>query len=178
MKGSSVSKDAVVEIRFQALRYSDPVVRALEDELQQEYAERYGEQDDAPIAPEEFEPPLGEFLVGFLGNEPVASGGFRRHEEGVAEIKRMYVSHEHRGGGHARRLLTELEARAAAAGYRRVVLETGTRQPEAIALYTSSGYSPTDPFGWHAADSRSRFFGKDLDPAGDTGPVDEETAPS
>ncbi|AYY15536.1 GNAT family N-acetyltransferase [Actinobacteria bacterium YIM 96077] len=155
-------------MRIRALRYSDPVVRALEDELQQEYVARYGGDDDAPISPEEFEPPHGEFLVGFLGNEPVASGGFRRYDTGIAEIKRMYVSHEHRGGGHARRLLAELEARAVSAGYRRLVLETGTKQPEAIALYTSSGYSDTEPFGYHAHSHSSRYFGKDLDLASRT----------
>lgn len=147
---------------IRSLRYSDPVVRALEDELQQEYIERYGGEDETPVSPDEFAPPHGQFLVGFLGNEPVATGGFRRHDDDVAEIKRMYVSHDHRGGGHARRLLAELEARAAAAGYKRLVLETGVRQPEAVALYASSGYAPTDPFGHHAQDDRTRFFAKDL----------------
>lgn len=151
-----------------ALRYSDPVVRALETELQQEYVERYGGPDDSPVDPEEFAPPRGSFLVGFIGNEPVATGGFRWHAEGVAEIKRMYVAHDHRGGGHARRLLAELEARAAEAGYRRVVLETGLRQPEAMALYKSSGYEPTEPFGIYADEELSHFFTKDLQvPAAD-----------
>ncbi|NEE01769.1 GNAT family N-acetyltransferase [Phytoactinopolyspora halotolerans] len=147
---------------FRSLRYSDPVVRALEDELQQEYIERYGDPDDAPVEPDEFAPPEGQFLVGFLGNEPVATGGFRRHGERVAEIKRMYVPHDHRGGGHARRMLIELENRAAAVGYERIVLETGLKQPEAIALYTSSGYSPTAPFGHHAHNPYSRYFTKTL----------------
>ncbi|NED98314.1 GNAT family N-acetyltransferase [Phytoactinopolyspora alkaliphila] len=147
---------------IRALRYSDPVVRALEDELQQEYIERYGGQDNSPVSPDEFGPPEGLFLVGFVGNEPVATGGFRRHADGVAEIKRMYVAHDHRGGGHARRLLAELETRAAAAGYQRIVLETGDRQPEAITLYASSGYSPADPFGYHAEEELSRFFTKDI----------------
>ncbi|WP_245597208.1 GNAT family N-acetyltransferase [Jiangella gansuensis] len=147
---------------IRALRYSDPVVRALETELQQEYVERYGDPDETPVNPDEFTPPLGRFLVGFVGNEPVATGGFRRHSDGVAEIKRMYVAHEHRGGGHARRLLAELEAQAVEAGYRRVVLETGLRQPEAIALYSSSGYVATDPFGHYVDAELSRFFAKDL----------------
>ncbi|PSK99732.1 acetyltransferase (GNAT) family protein [Haloactinopolyspora alba] len=146
-----------------ALRYSDPVVRALETELQQEYVERYGDPDDSPVEPDEFAPPHGRFLVGFVGNEPVATGGFRRHDDDVAEIKRMYVSHDHRGDGHARRLLAELEARAAEAGYRRVILETGTRQPEAMTLYSSSGYAPTAPFGHYADADLSRFFAKELD---------------
>lgn len=147
---------------IRALRYADPVVRALESELQLEYAERYGDPDVGPIAPEDFTPPEGQFLVGFVGNEPVATGGFRRHDDGVAEIKRMYVAHEHRGGGHARRLLAELEAQAVKAGYHRVVLETGLKQPEAMALYQSSGYVPTDPYGYYSDAEFSRFFTKDL----------------
>lgn len=148
---------------IRALRYSDPVVRALETELQQEYVERYGDPDDTPVEPDEFTPPAGRFLVGFVGNEPVATGGFRRHCDGTAEIKRMYVSHDHRGDGHARRLLAELEAQAVDAGYRRVVLETGLRQPEAISLYSSSGYEPTEPFGRYSGEQLSRYFAKDLD---------------
>ena len=54
----------------------------------------------------------------------------------------MFVVAAHRDRGHARAVLAELERSAAAAGRRRAVLETGTRQPEAIALYTSSGYVP------------------------------------
>lgn len=154
-----------VDLLIRSLRYADPVVRALESELQQEYVERYGTGDESPTTPEEFAPPTGLFLVGFVGNEPVATGGFRRHDDGIAEIKRMYVSHDHRGGGFARRLLVELETRASAAGYRRLVLETGSRQPEAIALYTSSGYEPVKAFGHYADAEFSHHYGKDLDPA-------------
>jgi GNAT superfamily N-acetyltransferase len=147
---------------IRALRYADPVVRALESELQLDYAERYGDPDEGPIFPEEFTPPEGLFLVGFVGNEPVATGGFRKHSDGVAEIKRMYVAHEHRGGGHARRLLAELEAHAVRAGYTSVVLETGLKQPEAMALYQSSGYTPTEPYGYYSEAEFSRFFTKNL----------------
>ncbi len=57
----------------------------------------------------------------------------------------MFVPAGHRGRGFARAVLAELERIAAAAGRRRTVLETGTRQPEAIALYTSAGYTPVEP---------------------------------
>jgi GNAT superfamily N-acetyltransferase len=144
------------------LAYTDAVVRALEAELQQEYVERYGGQDESAVDPAEFEPPGGMFVVGFADGEPVASGGFRRHADHVAEIKRMYVVEDHRGVGYARRLLAELESRAAAAGYRRIVLETGLRQPESIALYESSGYQPIPGFGFYAGRALTRSFGKDL----------------
>ena len=148
---------------MRTLAYTDPVVRALEAELQQEYVERYGGVDETPIEPAQFAPPEGLFLVGFVGAEPVASGGFRRHDDEAAEIKRMYVVEDRRGVGYARRLLAELEARAARAGYRRIVLETGLRQPEAIALYESSGYRPIPDFGFHAGMKLVRSFGRELE---------------
>jgi GNAT superfamily N-acetyltransferase len=144
------------------LSYSEPVVRALEAELQQEYVNRYGGEDQTPIDHGQFDPPGGLFLVGFVGSEPVASGGFRRHADGVAEIKRMYVVEDHRGIGLARRMLAELETRAAEAGYARTVLVTGLAQPEAIALYQSSGYASIEPFGPYKDSDLVRCFGKDL----------------
>lgn len=150
------------EFTVRALAYGDAVVRALEAELQQEYIERYGGVDESPVDPAQFAPPHGVFMVGFSGAEPVASGGFRRHDDEAAEIKRMYVVEDRRGIGYARRLLAELEKRAAEAGYVRVVLETGLRQPEAVALYESSGYTPIPGFGFHAGQSLSRSFGKQL----------------
>jgi GNAT superfamily N-acetyltransferase len=152
------------DFAVRALAYTDPVVRALESELQQEYVERYGGEDETPVDPAQFAPPDGLFLVGFEGAEPVASGGFRRHDEDAAEVKRMYVVEDRRGVGYARRLLVELEKLAAEAGYRRIVLETGLHQPEAIALYESSGYEPIPDFGFHAGSELSRCFGKELKP--------------
>jgi GNAT superfamily N-acetyltransferase len=150
------------ELFVRALSYNEPVVRALEAELQQEYVNRYGDQDQTPVDDGQFDPPQGMFLVGFVGSEPVASGGFRWHEDGVAEIKRMYVVEDHRGIGLARRMLGELEARAAEAGYERTVLVTGLAQPEAIALYQSSGYVAIEPFGMYKDSDLVRCFGKDL----------------
>ncbi len=150
------------ELIIRPLSYGDPVVRALESELQQEYVTRYGGVDITPIDDGQFDPPDGLFLVGFIGSEPVASGGFRRHADGVAEIKRMYVVEDHRGIGLARRLLRELESRAAQAGYTRAVLMTGLAQPEAMALYQTSGYQPIEPFGPYKDSDLVRCFGKDL----------------
>src|SRR5690606_31647227 len=64
--------------------------------------------------------------------------------------------------GLARRILAALEADARAAGRVRMVLETGTKQPEAIALYTSSGYEPCEPFGYYRFHEESRCYAKTL----------------
>lgn len=139
-------------------------------EVQQVYRERYGDGDSTPIDPREFDAPHGHFVVGYLDGVAVACGGWRARDDGGdpalrggdAEIKRMYVVGTHRGKGHARAVLAELERTAAAGGRRRAVLETGTRQPEAIALYLSSGYAPMDRFGLYRCEPNSRCYAKAL----------------
>lgn len=74
----------------------------------------------------------------------------------------MYVTPEARGLGLARQILAALEEDARAAGRTRMVLETGLKQPEAIALYTSSGYEPCAKFGHYRFDELSRCFAKKL----------------
>ena len=71
----------------------------------------------------------------------------RRIEPGVAEIKRMYVDPSARGRGVGRQILDALEAEARRLGARRIVLETGPRQPEAIALYARAGFAEIPLFG-------------------------------
>ena len=86
----------------------------------------------------------------------------RRRDDGSVEVKRMFVRVEHRRRGHARRMLAALEQWARHEGHRRVVLETGLAQPEAIALYRSAGYRPIDGFGHYKDSPLSRSFARDL----------------
>jgi ribosomal protein S18 acetylase RimI-like enzyme len=141
--------------------YDHPDVARLVRGVQAEYVQRYGGEDATPVDPGEFTPPRGAFVVGYLAGEPVACGGWRPRD-GDAEIKRMFVPAADRGRGYARAVLAELERTAAAAGRRRTVLETGTRQPEAIALYTSAGYAPTRTFGVYRDEPGCRCFAKPL----------------
>ncbi len=155
--------DARVQVR--ASTYGDADVVALVAEVQAHYVEIYGGEDETPMTPDEFEAPEGTFVVAEVEGDPVACGAFRRHEglDGVvAEIKRMYVRPAHRQRGVARAVLADLEARARAAGYARVVLETGERQPAAIAFYTGAGYAEIEPYGFYRCSPLSRCFGKDL----------------
>lgn len=156
-----------MEIR--KVRYDHPDAVVLTEQVQQEYVRRYGGPDATPMAAADFDPPAGRFLVGYLGGEPVATGGWRAHdaspegfEDGDAELKRMYVVPGARGQGFARRVLAELEADAAAAGRLRMVLETGYLQPEAIALYTSCGYLPITKFGVYRCEPGSVCLGRPL----------------
>jgi GNAT superfamily N-acetyltransferase len=149
-----------LQVRAEAL--DSPAGAALNDRVQLEYVERYGGPDSTPVDVTEFAPPTGGFLVGYLGGVPVAMGGVRRHEPGVVEIKRMYVVPEVRGQGLARAMLADLEDLARALGAHRVVLETGSKQPEAVRLYETSGYSKIDGFGHYRCQPLSLSYGKSL----------------
>ena len=113
-----------------------------------------------------FEPPAGSFYVGYLDARPVVTGAWRRttvqafEPIATAEVKRMYVAPAARSRGLARRMLAHLERTAAESGVEAMVLETGLRQPEAIALYESSGYLPVPGFGYYRDAPLSRCFGK------------------
>ena len=157
------------ELAIEPVGYDDPDAVALIDQVQQEYVVRYGGHDATHVATDEFTPPRGLFLVGYADGVPVACGGWRAHDaadpgfaDGDAEVKRMYVTPAARGRGFARAILAELERTAARAGRRRIMLETGTRQPEAIALYESSGYRPVPNFGTYRCEPSSRCYGKEL----------------
>ncbi len=152
-----------MSLEIVAVALDSPAAAGLIEAVQQEYVTRYGGRDQTPMDPAEFAPPGGGFLLAELAGVPVGCGGFRTVDDGVAELKRMYVAVPARGQGVARRLLQALEEAAAAAGCDRVILETGTQQPEAIGLYTSSGYRPVPGFGIHRCHDHSRHFGKSVD---------------
>ena len=145
-------------------RLDDPASLELIELIQGEYVVRYGGRDQAPIDVAEFLPPKGLFLVATIDGVPAGCGGWRDLGDGRAEIKRMFTAAEFRNRGVARAVLAELERTAAAAGIEETVLETGTVQPEAIALYESSGYRPIDGFGYYAGRPLSRSFGKRVAP--------------
>jgi len=150
--------------------YDHPDAAALVAQVQRVYVERYGGEDATPVDPAEFAPPHGLFVVAYADGVPVACGGWRARgggddpalRDGDAEIKRMFVAADRRRRGYARAVLAELERTAAAAGRRRAVLETGTRQPEAMALYVSAGYAPAPDFGVYRHSPNSRCFAKPL----------------
>jgi GNAT superfamily N-acetyltransferase len=132
--------------RFVAVGQDDPLAEPLLAELAVEYASRYGTTVDAVGAwlrqhpADEFAPPRGGMIVGLLDGGPVTGGAFCRFDEETAELKRIWTDSGHRRQGHGRALLAELENAIAVAGYRRIYLTTGDRQPEAEALYLATGY--------------------------------------
>ncbi|MDX3388019.1 GNAT family N-acetyltransferase [Streptomyces niveiscabiei] len=158
-------------MNIRRLSFDHPDAVKLNDEVQAEYHERYGDGGDAThLDPADFRPPQGLYLIAYDDSDrPVATGGWRSQDQsdegysdGDAELKRMFVIREMRGLGLARRILATLEDDARAAGRTRMVLETGTEQPEAIALYVSSGYEPCPKFGYYRNSSSSRCYAKAL----------------
>ncbi|WP_370943739.1 GNAT family N-acetyltransferase [Amycolatopsis sp. cg5] len=147
--------------------YAHPDAVRLIAGVQQEYVERYGGPDATPVDSADFVLPNGLFLVGYRDGEPIACGSWRAAtaeglRPGDAELKRMFVTPSFRGKGFSRDLLAELERTAFAACRTRAVLETGTLQPEAIALYRSSGYTEIPKFGIYRHTPESICFAKEL----------------
>jgi len=145
-----------------------PEAAALIRELSHELARRYDFIDDGSgdFKPEDALVPGGVFLVGRVGGRAVACGAVRpTGEAGVCEVKRMFVAPDCRGRGYSRAVLAELERLAAGMGYRVARLETGDRQPEAIALYQRANYRRVPNFGIYAGVEISLCFEKELAPA-------------
>ncbi|WP_379141714.1 GNAT family N-acetyltransferase [Paenibacillus sp. sgz500992] len=104
------------------------------------------------------------FVVAYQGEKPVGCGALRPldPDSAVMELKRFYVDPGSRKQGIANKMLLELEAKAISAGCREIRLETGIKQPEAIALYVKHGYRPIDLFGPYIGDPDSLCYGKEL----------------
>lgn len=153
------------DVRLAEARYDAPEVVAFVRALGAEVEARYGEPDLEPdvITVDTFsDVERGAFYVAWIGDTAVGCGALRRFDETTGEVKRMYVEPAVRRAGVARAVLRALEARAAELGYGRLVLETGTAQPEAMALYESEGWSLMPPYGTYADHPTSRCYTKRL----------------
>ncbi len=89
-----------------------------------------------------------------------ACGALKHFDDHTAEIKRMYVKDEYRGKGLSKLILKQLEDTALKMNYRRIVLETGLKQPEAMNLYEKFGYTKIKPYGRHKDDPDSVCYEK------------------
>ncbi len=105
---------------------------------------------------------LKHVVVAYDSAQAIGCGAIKEQAPGMMEVKRMYVLPENRKHGIATLILTELEQWAAELGYRTCVLETGKRQPEAIALYTRNGYKIIPNYGQYVGIYNSVCFQKAL----------------
>ena len=90
--------------------------------------------------------PAGVMLVAYLSSEPVGCGALKFHNDGIAELKRMWVSPSFRGRGMGKKLLQALEDSAREAGAKIIHLETNKSLVEAKELYRRAGYQEVKPF--------------------------------
>ena len=165
----------VVDVR--AERIDAPHSRTLIVELQRDLNARYGVVaeplgdsylDELSVA--DSSPPNGVFVLAWRDGEPVGCGALRPgFGPRAAEVKRMYVRPDARRLGISRLVLAALESHASALGYERLELETGIEQPEAIALYESSGWTPIAGYGPYADHPWTRCYGKAVSGNGDVG---------
>jgi len=152
-----------VEIRREDLSsaVSQQLILALNTELEDIYPE-----DGANffrLDAEEVAEGRGGFFVAYIDQKPVGCGAMRRIEPGLCEIKRMYVDPSVRGRRVGRRILDTLEEHARQLGARRIVLETGPRQPDAIALYSHAGFTEIPLYGEYVGSLFSVCMAKDLE---------------
>lgn len=151
------------------------LVAALSAEINERYAasiEAWSEAEQAEdvtaylaeVTPEVVRRPHGVFLVAWLDGEAAACGAVKPFDAGarVGEVKRMYTRPTARRRGISRLILERLEAVATELGYLRLQLETGTEQPEALALYDSAGWVRIAPYGRYKEDPTSVCYAKDL----------------
>jgi putative acetyltransferase len=144
--------------------FDSPDARRLISALDAHLASRYPpEQRFGPnLKPEHLVAGLGTFVIARLDGLAIGCGALRRLDEATVEVKRMYVEPDVRGRGVAKAILESLEHSASALGARRLVLETGIYQDEAIGLYRRVGFTQIDCFGEYAQVPTSICFEKTI----------------
>lgn len=159
--------------------YDGEVAHALVAALHAEIDERYADEMTA-WTPEERDAdavgylgevtvelttrPRGVFMLAWLDGQPVGCGALKPLDDavGIGEVKRMFTAPGGRRQGVGRAVLARLEEVAIELGYERMQLETGTAQPEALALYASHGWHRIASYGRYKDEPSSVCFAKDL----------------
>jgi len=101
-------------------------------------------------------------VVAYDGDIPVGCGALKEYSNGTMEVKRMFVRINKRGKGIASRMLHELEIWSKELGYKKCVLETGKKQPEAIRLYEKNQYAIIPNYVQYKGVENSVCFEKEL----------------
>jgi putative acetyltransferase len=149
-------------LTFSLERPDSTDAKALIRELDADLEQRYPREWIHGLHPEDIVDPELIFVVARLESGPVGCGGLRRLGPDQAEVKRMYVAPRFRGKGYSRQILVFLEATAKRSGYTKLLLETGSEQPEAIGLYRSAGYREIPLYGEYRENPYSVCFEKQI----------------
>jgi len=135
--------DSAMALEFRFSRSDESpgaeLMRELNDLLDSQYPGRV-QKPGSVTTPDEMVAPDGAFLVGWDGERAVAIGGLRRLEDGICEIKRMYVVPDARSRGNGRALLAALQDTARELGFERARLDGGPAQVHSRVLFETSGY--------------------------------------
>lgn len=159
---SATLRRVSVEIRREPL--DGAVAQTLIGALNADLVMRYPEEGATHfrLDADEVAPGRGIFVVAYRARAPIGCGAVRRLDEGVGEVKRMYVVPAARGARVGASILAALEREARALGIVRLVLETGERQHEAVALYRRAGFVEIPRFGEYVDSALSLCMGKSL----------------
>lgn len=139
-----------------------PAVRTLLQQSDDYMAQRYPAESNHTVDISTLAQPQVAFFVARLDTVAVGCGALLVQDDASAELKRVFVAPEARGQRVAATLMQVLEDYARHAGVTVIRLETGTLQPEALALYQRLGYQTRGPFGHYAPDPLSIFMEKPL----------------
>ena len=148
-------------MRLEQVAWDHPASISLRAAQRAEIEQRYGTPDSEP-GPAPTGDDITAFFVAFDNDTPVGCGGLRELDPTEAEVKRMFVDPSSRGTGVSTALLARLEQVGRERGYRRLVLETGDQQPDAIRFYTREGYERIPNFGYYVDSAFSLCFAKQL----------------
>ncbi len=141
---------------------ASPDAQELLAALWRELDELYG--NEVPTQPS----PVGEeaagaaLVVARANGDAIGCGALRPRGDLIAEVKRVYVRPAARRTGAARAIMATLEQLARDRGFNEIWLETGLRQPAALALYESLGYTRIAAFGDYMDDPLSVCYGRRL----------------
>ncbi|WP_311244878.1 GNAT family N-acetyltransferase [Microbacterium sp. WCS2018Hpa-23] len=157
----------MTSVTIERVAWTHPDAERLRAAQRVELDARYGSDDHEPgVVPSADDVPV--FLIARdAQGQAIVCGGLRVLDDdvlgdGVAEIKRMYAAPQARGTGAATALLSALERAADELGLRRLVLETGTAQPDAVRFYEREGYAPIPRYGHYVQSDLSLCFTKAL----------------
>lgn len=152
---------AMKHIELKQATSQDPDFRLLISELDADLRDRNGEVMDIYDTHNIIED-IGTVIIAYLDYKPAGCGCFKVYDEESVEIKRMFVRKSARGKGISAMILNALEAWAKSKGFTHTVLETGSRQVEALGLYQKAGYTLIPSYGPYADLPDSICFRKDL----------------
>src|SRR6186713_803102 len=99
-------------------------------------------------------------ILAYENDKPISCGAIREYSPTSTEVKRMYTVRQSRGKGIATKVLIALEKWASELSYKKCILETGWRQPDAIRLYEKNGYKRIPNYGKYAGIANSVCFEK------------------